>query len=199
MQQDGGSIGYVEYAYVIENHMTYVDMINKAGKHVAPTMSAFQAAAANADFSKVKDFYLILTDQPGPESWPITAATYMLLRKDGPEAKNHIVLQFLDWCLKNGQAEATALDYVHCRPMSWSRSRSTGRSKRQARGLRLRSNRLGPQGPMIEDSSKTRRPDHWCGLVDRMTANITRRMRNCERRLRVWRSLARGPGMIAAF
>jgi phosphate transport system substrate-binding protein len=112
VEQDDGSIGYVEYAYVIQNHMTYVDMINKNGKHVAPSMAAFQAAATNADFSKVKDFYLILTDQPGPESWPITAATYMLLRKDTPADKNHMALQFLDWCLKNGQDEARALDYI---------------------------------------------------------------------------------------
>ncbi len=112
VQQDEGTIGYVEYAYVIQNHLTYVDMVNKDGKRVAPRMAAFQAAAANADFSKVKDFYLILTDQPGPESWPIIAATYMLLRKDSPADKSHMVLQFLDWCLKDGQAEAKALEYV---------------------------------------------------------------------------------------
>jgi phosphate transport system substrate-binding protein len=112
VQQGEGSIGYVEYAYVIQNHMTYTDMINKDGKHVKPTMAAFQAAGGNADFSKVKDFYLILTDQPGAKSWPITAATYMLLRKDTPPAINHKVLAFLDWALKNGQADAKALDYV---------------------------------------------------------------------------------------
>ena len=112
VQQVDGSIGYVEYAYVIENKLVYTDMINKAGKRLAPTMGAFQAAAANADFSKVKDFYLILTDQPGAKSWPITAATYMLLRKDSPAGQNHLVLTFLDWCLKKGQAQAKALDYV---------------------------------------------------------------------------------------
>jgi phosphate transport system substrate-binding protein len=84
VQQVDGAIGYVEFAYVIENKLTYADMVNKAGKRLSPTMEAFQAAAANADFSKVQDFYLILTDQPGDKSWPITAATYMLLRKDSP-------------------------------------------------------------------------------------------------------------------
>ncbi|MBS0247550.1 MAG: phosphate ABC transporter substrate-binding protein PstS [Proteobacteria bacterium] len=112
VQKVDGSIGYVEYAYVMENKLVYTDMINAAEKHVKPTMGAFQAAAANADFSKVKDFYLILTNQPGSKSWPITAATYMLLRKDSPADQNQEALKFLDWALKKGQAQAKALDYV---------------------------------------------------------------------------------------
>ncbi|HEX3937484.1 MAG TPA: phosphate ABC transporter substrate-binding protein PstS [Xanthobacteraceae bacterium] len=112
VQQVDGAIGYVEYAYVIENHMVYTDMVNQAGKTITPTMDAFQDAAANADFTKVQDFYLILTDQPGDKSWPITAATYMLLRKDSPPDQNHLALKFLDWALKKGQDQAKALDYV---------------------------------------------------------------------------------------
>jgi phosphate transport system substrate-binding protein len=112
VQQVDGSIGYVEYAYVMENKLIYTDMVNKAERRVKPTMAAFQAAAGNADFSKVKDFYLILTDQPGSKSWPITAATYMLLRKDSPADQNHLALKFLNWALKKGQAQAKALDYV---------------------------------------------------------------------------------------
>ncbi|HUI18040.1 MAG TPA: phosphate ABC transporter substrate-binding protein PstS [Alphaproteobacteria bacterium] len=112
VQQVGGAIGYVEYAYAMENHLTYADMINKEGKRLAPTMAAFQAAAANADFSKVQNFYLILTDQPGAKSWPITAATYMLMRKDGDPAQNKLALEFLDWALRKGQDQARALDYV---------------------------------------------------------------------------------------
>ncbi len=112
VQQVSGSIGYVEYAYVKENHMTYTKMVNKAGKTLEPTMDAFSAAAANADFSKVQDFYLILTDQPGEKSWPITAATYMLMRKDYPAEQNQAVLKYLDWCLTHGLDQARALDYV---------------------------------------------------------------------------------------
>jgi len=112
VQQVDGAIGYVEYAYVIQNKLTYADMVNMAGKRITPTMEAFQAAAANADFTKVQDFYLILTDQPGDKSWPITAATYMLLRKDGAPDQNHLALKFLDWALKKGQAQARELDYV---------------------------------------------------------------------------------------
>jgi phosphate transport system substrate-binding protein len=112
VQQTVGAMGYVEYAYAMQNHLTYMDMINKDGKRVTPSMEAFQTAAANADFSKVQDFYLILTDQPGAGSWPITAATYMLMRKDYPVEKNHEVLKFLDWALHDGQADSKSLDYV---------------------------------------------------------------------------------------
>jgi phosphate transport system substrate-binding protein len=112
VQQIDGSVGYVEYAYAMENHLVYVDMINSASKRIAPTMEAFQTAAANADFSKVQNFYLILTDQPGAKSWPITAATYMLLRKDNDPVQNATTLKFLDWCLRDGQKQAAALDYV---------------------------------------------------------------------------------------
>ena len=107
-----GSIGYVEYAYVKQNNMIYTDMINSAGKRVSPSMAAFQTAAGNANFTGIQDFYLILTNQPGDASWPITAATYMLMRADYDAARNQNVLKFLDWCLKSGQADAEQLDYV---------------------------------------------------------------------------------------
>ena len=110
--QLAGSIGYVEYAYAKQSNLIYTDMINADGKRVKPTMQSFQAAAANADFSKVQDFYLILTNQPGANSWPITAATYMLMRSDYPAAKSKAVLQFLDYALHDGAADAEKLDYV---------------------------------------------------------------------------------------
>jgi phosphate transport system substrate-binding protein len=111
VQQSDGSIGYAEYAYV-QNHLTYADMINQTGKRVAPNMDTFQAAVANANFSKVQDSYLILTDQPGEKSWPFTAATYILLRKDSPADQNREVLKFLHWAMNDGQADAKKLDYV---------------------------------------------------------------------------------------
>jgi phosphate transport system substrate-binding protein len=112
VQQVDGAIGYVEYAYVIQNKLTYTDMVNMAGKRISPSMDAFAAAAGNADFTNVQDFYLILTNQPGDKSWPITAATYMLMRKDSPADQNRLALKFLDWALKKGQDQAKALDYV---------------------------------------------------------------------------------------
>lgn len=112
VQRIRGAIGYVEFAYATQNHMNYTRMLNAAGKTVEPDFATFQAAAANADFGKVKDFYLILTDQPGAQSWPITAGTYILMRKDAAKAENEKVLHFVGWFLKDGQADAKALDYV---------------------------------------------------------------------------------------
>jgi phosphate transport system substrate-binding protein len=112
VQQTAGSIGYVEYAYAMQSKLVFTDMINAAGKRVHPSTEAFQSAASNADFTKVQDFYEILTNQPGAGSWPITAATYMLMREDYPADKNKAVLKFLDWALKNGQEDARKLDYV---------------------------------------------------------------------------------------
>lgn len=112
VQQTQGAMGYVEFAYAMQNKLTYMDMKNAADKRVKPTMKAFQAAASHADFTKTKNFYLILTNQQGATTWPITAATYMLMRPDYPASQNHKVLQFLDWALKHGQSDAEKLDYV---------------------------------------------------------------------------------------
>ncbi len=81
-----GSIGYVEYAYAMQNKMTFTKMVNHDGKTVAPATPSFQAAAANADWAHAPGFYQILTDQPGAASWPITAATFILVHKQPQDA-----------------------------------------------------------------------------------------------------------------
>jgi phosphate transport system substrate-binding protein len=96
----------------MQNKLAYTDLINAADQRVKPTMAAFQAAAGNADFSKAQDFRLILTNQPGAASWPITAATFMLMRRDAAPDRNKEVLKFLDWALHDGQADSLKLDYV---------------------------------------------------------------------------------------
>ncbi|VTU35878.1 Phosphate-binding protein PstS precursor [Variovorax sp. PBS-H4] len=105
------SIGYVEYAYVKQNKMTYAQMQNAAGKFVNPDDDAFKAAAAGADWSKT--FYQVLTNQPGEQSWPITGATFILMHKtqDKP-AQATTTLKFFDWAYKNGDKTAGDLDYV---------------------------------------------------------------------------------------
>jgi phosphate transport system substrate-binding protein len=105
------SIGYVEYAYVKQNKMTYAQVKNAAGNFVSPDDSAFKAAAASADWAK--SFYQILTNQPGKDSWPITGATFILMHKtqDKPE-KATATLKFFDWAYKNGDQTADDLDYV---------------------------------------------------------------------------------------
>jgi phosphate transport system substrate-binding protein len=111
--QTEGAIGYVEYAYAKQNKMTYVRLINKDGKVATPDAAAFSAAAANADWSKADGFYLILTDQPGATSWPITGASFILMHpqvKDG--AASTEALKFFDWAYKSGVQLAQDLDYV---------------------------------------------------------------------------------------
>ena len=112
VQRIKGSIGYVEYAYAKQNHMAYTRMKNMAGKTVKPELKTFQAAAANANYGASKDFYLILTDQPGAKSWPITASTWLLMRKDTAKAQNEQVVKFASWFLDHGQSYAEKLDYV---------------------------------------------------------------------------------------
>jgi phosphate transport system substrate-binding protein len=108
-----GSLGYVEYAYALQNKLTYTKMINKAGKTVAPTSEAFQAAAANADWNSVPGFGVILANQPGDQSWPMTAATWILVYKQPSDpAATAEALKFFAWAYKNGAKMAEALDYV---------------------------------------------------------------------------------------
>ena len=109
-----GSIGYVEYAYAKQNKMTSVSMINKDGKVVAPSASAFQAAAASADWEKADHYFVILTDQPGAESWPIAGSTFILIPtqpKDVPATNE--ALKFFSWAYsEKGDKMAEELDYV---------------------------------------------------------------------------------------
>jgi phosphate transport system substrate-binding protein len=108
-----GAIGYVEYAYALQNKLVWTKLINKDGATLSPGSKVFQAAAANADWKTAPGFYLILTDQPGKESWPITGATFILMHKkqDKPETAKQ-VLEFFAWSYKNGGQMAEGLDYI---------------------------------------------------------------------------------------
>jgi phosphate transport system substrate-binding protein len=113
VKQVPGAIGYVEYAYAIENKINFASLINRAGKTVKPTIETFQAAAANADWKSAPAFYMVLTDQPGDNSWPVTGASFILVYKDQPDAaRAKEMLKFFDWCLKNGAETAKGLHYV---------------------------------------------------------------------------------------
>jgi len=113
VQRIKGSIGYVEYAYALQNKLAYSLLQNRDGNYVAPTSSTFQAAAANADWEKADGFYLVLTNQPGAESWPITGASFILVYKEQANAETiKEVLKFFDWCYRNGGKTAEKLDYV---------------------------------------------------------------------------------------
>jgi phosphate transport system substrate-binding protein len=111
--QTKNSIGYVEYAYAKQNKLTHAGLINKAGKPVQPTIAAFQAAAANADWAKAPGYYVILTDQPGEASWPITAATFILMHKDATDkAASQEAIKFFTWAFAKGDKMAEELDYI---------------------------------------------------------------------------------------
>src|SRR3954471_11044016 len=108
-----GSIGYVEYAFAKQNRLAHAVMQNRDGQFVAPEEASFKAAAAAADWAKAPGMYLILTDQPGKASWPITGASFILLqtKQDKPDNAKE-VLRFFDWAFTHGDQMAEALDYV---------------------------------------------------------------------------------------
>ena len=117
VKQTGNSIGYVEYAYAMQNKLTYGDMINHDGKKVAPESDAFAAAAANADWKNAAGFYLLLTDQPGAKSWPITASTFIIMPTEVKDTTaSTAALKFFDWAYKNGDEAAKSLDYIPMPP-----------------------------------------------------------------------------------
>ena len=115
-----GSIGYVEYAYALQNKLVYTKLVNHDGVTLDAGSKVFQAAAANADWKAAPGFYLILTDQPGKESWPITGATFILMHKqqDHPDRAKE-VLTFFDWAYKNGAQMAEFSTTSRCRQTPW--------------------------------------------------------------------------------
>jgi phosphate transport system substrate-binding protein len=113
VSQTKNSIGYVEYAYAKQNKLTYGAVINKAGKTVQPTVASFQAAAANADWAGAKNYFVILTDQPGEASWPITGATFILMHKEPTDkAAAKEAIKFFTWAFEKGDKMAEELDYI---------------------------------------------------------------------------------------
>jgi phosphate transport system substrate-binding protein len=114
VKQTQGAIGYVEYAYAKQNNLPHANMVNSAGKTVEPTAAAFEAAAASADWKSAPGNYLILTNQPGDASWPITGATFILMHKEPSDAKASAeALKFFDWAFSaEGDKFAADLDYV---------------------------------------------------------------------------------------
>ena len=113
VKQTSGSIGYVEYAYAKQNALTYTRMINRDGAAVSPTAASFQAAAAKTDWAHSQDFYVILTNQPGHDAWPISGATFILVYKNpGDAAAQKEALKFFKWAYANGDSLAQSLDYV---------------------------------------------------------------------------------------
>uniref|UniRef100_A0A0S6YY49 Phosphate-binding protein PstS n=1 Tax=Mizugakiibacter sediminis TaxID=1475481 RepID=A0A0S6YY49_9GAMM len=113
VSQIKNSIGYVEYAYALQNKMTYTQMQNAAGNYLEPNAKAFAAAAATADWAGAKDFNLIMTNAPGADAWPITATTWAIMYKQAKNAEHaKAAFDFFKWSFENGQQQAASLDYV---------------------------------------------------------------------------------------
>ncbi len=113
VKQIKGGIGYVELSYALQSKMSYVAMQNKAGNWVQPGPESFQAAAASADWTNTKDFYLIMTDAPGEAAWPIAATNFILMYKQPKDAaRSKSVTDFFAWVYANGREQAEALHYV---------------------------------------------------------------------------------------
>jgi len=107
------SIGFVEYAYVLQSKMTYGSIQNKAGNFIEPNAKSFQAAAATVDWTKAQDFDLVMTDATGPEAYPVTAATFVVMYKQPKNAaQSKATIDFFKWALEKGQQQAQSLGYV---------------------------------------------------------------------------------------
>lgn len=108
-----GSIGYVEYAFAKQTKATYLLLQNSAGAYPSPSAKAFEAATLYAEWARAPGNYLLLLDQPGEASWPVTGATFILVHKNkGDAAKRAATLKFFDWVFRNGDEDAAKLDYV---------------------------------------------------------------------------------------
>ncbi len=113
VKQLKGGIGYVEFSYALQNKLTFVRMKNAAGNFVQPSDTSFQAAAASADWAKAKDFYLVMTNAPGQDAWPIAATNFILMYKKPKNAAGaKSAKEFFRWVYANGDADAKSLDYV---------------------------------------------------------------------------------------
>jgi phosphate transport system substrate-binding protein len=112
-KQTDGAIGFVEYAYAKQNKMAYTKMINAEGNPVAPSLETFKAAAEHADWTHSANFNVVLTNQPGADSWPITGASFILVhQKADKPAAVLAALKFFDWAYQHGAGIAQELDYV---------------------------------------------------------------------------------------
>ena len=108
-----GSIGYVEYAYVKQNKLTFLQLQNKSGKYVSPDDLTFAAAADGADWFSVPGMGLSIVDQKNPNAWPVSSASFIIMYKTpSNKATSDEVLKFFDWAFKNGKKDAADLDYV---------------------------------------------------------------------------------------
>ena len=116
-KQIKGAIGYVEMSYALVNKLVYGSVKNKSGNFITPSIESFQAAAASADWANAKDFYLVMTDAPGADAYPVAATNFIIMyKKPKDAARSRQALDFFKWVYANGDKSATALGYVPLPP-----------------------------------------------------------------------------------
>lgn len=117
VKQIPGAIGYVEYAYALDSDLTWTKLINKNNQSLSPSIENFQSAAANANWQPSKNFYMMLNNEPGAKSWPMTASTFILMpKKEFTEGHNKALTDFFTWVYENGDLMARQLNYVPIPP-----------------------------------------------------------------------------------
>jgi len=117
VEQIKNSIGYVEYAYALQNQMSYTQLQNSTGRFIEPSNAAFSAAAATADWAHAKNFHLLMTNAPGAKAWPIAATTWAIMYKKPKNAVHaKTAFEFFKWAFEHGQPLAKSLDYVPLPP-----------------------------------------------------------------------------------
>ena len=127
VSQTKGTIGYVEYAYVLQNKMTFGLLQNKAGKFLGPEPATFEAAASSADWADTKDFYLTMTDAPGKESYPITATTFVIMYKKPKNIdRAAVAMDFFNGRSTPASHKQVRSAMSHCPPLSSGRSKRIG-------------------------------------------------------------------------
>lgn len=106
-----GAIGYVEYSFAHENHLTLTRLRDGLGAFVAPEPGSFAAAVAAANWA-VPNFAVDLLNIPRQGAWPIMSATFILVPRDPSDpARARAVLDFFDFAYQTGGPAAEALNY----------------------------------------------------------------------------------------
>jgi phosphate transport system substrate-binding protein len=104
-----GAIGYIEYGQMQRAALVYATVENRKGRPVHPEPRTFANAAAEAQWSPDKSFFISSLDVAGDGAYPLTAVTFALLRQ---EPDNDQATWFLNFALEKGSADAEALGYA---------------------------------------------------------------------------------------
>lgn len=112
VKEIGGSIGYVEYIYALQHHLSFGKVRNRNGEFIEASLESIAAAVSRA--AEINDeFKVSIVDAPGTGVYPISSFTWLVvpihIANDG---KRNAMTDFLRWMLGPGQRQAAALGYL---------------------------------------------------------------------------------------